>query len=46
MATVRKVFETNTFGMMVGIQSVLPTFRASPSGLRKDVNTSPLSSSR
>ena len=33
MATVREVFETNTFGMMAMTQAVLPQFRARKSGL-------------
>jgi len=33
MATVREIFETNTFGMMAMAQAVLPQFRARKSGL-------------
>ncbi|MES2942456.1 MAG: SDR family oxidoreductase [Pseudomonadota bacterium] len=33
MATVREIFETNTFGMMAMAQAVLPQFRARQSGL-------------
>ncbi|MDO8771754.1 MAG: SDR family oxidoreductase [Burkholderiaceae bacterium] len=33
MATVRDIFETNTFGMMAMTQAVLPQFRARQSGL-------------
>jgi NAD(P)-dependent dehydrogenase (short-subunit alcohol dehydrogenase family) len=33
MATVREVFETNTFGMMAMTQAVLPQFRARKAGL-------------
>jgi NAD(P)-dependent dehydrogenase (short-subunit alcohol dehydrogenase family) len=40
MATVREVFETNTFGMMVMTQAVLPQFRARKSGLIVNVTSS------
>ncbi len=33
MATVREIFDTNTFGMMAMTQAVLPQFRARQSGL-------------
>lgn len=33
MATVRDIFETNTFGMMAMVQAVLPQFRSRQSGL-------------
>ena len=39
MATVRDVFETNTFGMMAMIQAVLPQFRARKSGLVVNVTS-------
>ncbi len=40
MATVRDVFETNTFGMMAMTQAVLPQFRARKSGLVVNVTSS------
>lgn len=40
MATVREVFETNTFGMMAMTQAVLPQFRARRSGLVINVTSS------
>lgn len=40
MATVREVFETNTFGMMAMTQAVLPQFRARKSGLVVNVTSS------
>ena len=40
MATVREVFETNTFGMMAMTQAVLPQFRARRSGLVVNVTSS------
>jgi NAD(P)-dependent dehydrogenase (short-subunit alcohol dehydrogenase family) len=39
MATVRDVFETNTFGMMAMTQAVLPQFRARKSGLVVNVTS-------
>jgi NAD(P)-dependent dehydrogenase (short-subunit alcohol dehydrogenase family) len=39
MATVREVFETNTFGMMAMTQAVLPQFRARKSGLVVNVTS-------
>lgn len=40
MATVREVFETNTFGVMAMTQAVLPHFRARRSGLVVNVTSS------
>lgn len=40
MATVREVFETNTFGMMAMTQAVLPQFRARRSGMVVNVTSS------
>lgn len=40
MATVREVFETNTFGMMAMVQAVLPQFRARRSGVIVNVTSS------
>ncbi len=40
MATVREVFETNTFGMMAMTQAALPQFRARRSGLVVNVTSS------
>ncbi|MEJ0085140.1 MAG: SDR family oxidoreductase [Pseudomonadota bacterium] len=40
MATVREVFETNTFGMMAMAQAVLPQFRARRSGSIVNVTSS------
>ncbi|WP_255415249.1 SDR family NAD(P)-dependent oxidoreductase [Vitiosangium sp. GDMCC 1.1324] len=40
MATVREVFETNTFGVMAMTQAVLPQFRARKSGVIVNVTTS------
>jgi NAD(P)-dependent dehydrogenase (short-subunit alcohol dehydrogenase family) len=40
MATVRDIFETNTFGMMAMTQAVLPQFRARRSGLVVNVTSS------
>lgn len=40
MATVREVFETNTFGMMAMAQAVLPQFRAKRSGVIVNVTSS------
>lgn len=40
MATVREVFETNTFGVMAMTQAVLPQFRARKSGLIVNVTSS------
>jgi len=39
MATVREVFETNTFGMMAVAQAVLPQFRARRAGLVVNVTS-------
>lgn len=39
MATVREVFETNTFGMMAMAQAVLPQFRARRAGLLVNVTS-------
>jgi NAD(P)-dependent dehydrogenase (short-subunit alcohol dehydrogenase family) len=39
MATVREIFETNTFGMMAMAQAVLPQFRARQSGLLINVTS-------
>jgi len=40
MATVRELFETNTFGVMAMTQAVLPQFRARRSGVIVNVTTS------
>lgn len=40
MATVREVFETNTFGMMAMTQAVIPHFRARRSGVVVNVTSS------
>lgn len=40
MATVREVFETNTFGMIAMTQAVLPQFRARKSGVVINVTSS------
>lgn len=40
MATVREIFETNTFGMMAMTQAVLPQFRARKSGVIVNVTSS------
>jgi len=40
MATVREVFETNTFGVMAMTQAVLPQFRSRRSGLVVNVTSS------
>jgi NAD(P)-dependent dehydrogenase (short-subunit alcohol dehydrogenase family) len=40
MATVREVFETNTFGVMAMTQAVLPRFRARRSGVVVNVTSS------
>jgi NAD(P)-dependent dehydrogenase (short-subunit alcohol dehydrogenase family) len=40
MATVREVFETNTFGVMAMTQAVLPAFRARGSGVIVNVTSS------
>ena len=40
MATVREVFETNTFGVMAMTQAVLPLFRARKSGVVVNVTSS------
>lgn len=40
MATVREVFETNTFGVMAMTQAVLPQFRAKGSGVIVNVTSS------
>lgn len=40
MATVREIFETNTFGTMAMTQAVLPQFRARRSGLVLNVTSS------
>lgn len=40
MATIREVFETNTFGVMALTQAVLPRFRARRSGLVVNVTSS------
>jgi short-subunit dehydrogenase len=40
MATVREVFETNTFGVMAVTQAVLPRFRARRSGVVVNVTSS------
>lgn len=40
MATVRDIFETNTFGVMAMIQAVLPQFRERRSGLIVNVTSS------
>lgn len=39
MATVREIFETNTFGMMAMAQAVLPQFRARQAGLLVNVTS-------
>jgi NAD(P)-dependent dehydrogenase (short-subunit alcohol dehydrogenase family) len=40
MATVREVFETNTFGVMAMTQAVIPQFRARRSGVVVNVTSS------
>lgn len=40
MATIREVFETNTFGMMATTQAVLPSFRVRRSGVIVNVTSS------
>ena len=40
MATVREVFETNTFGVMAMTQAILPQFRARRSGVVVNVTSS------
>ena len=40
IATVRDVFETNTFGVMAMVQAVLPRFRARQSGVIVNVTSS------
>jgi NAD(P)-dependent dehydrogenase (short-subunit alcohol dehydrogenase family) len=40
MATVREVFETNTFGVMATTQALLPQFRARRSGVVVNVTSS------
>ncbi|HEY0715184.1 MAG TPA: SDR family oxidoreductase [Polyangia bacterium] len=40
MATVREIFETNTFGVMAMTQAVLPQFRARQSGVIVNVTSS------
>lgn len=40
LATVREVFETNTFGVMAATQAVLPQFRARRSGVIVNVTSS------
>jgi short-subunit dehydrogenase len=40
MATIREVFETNTFGVMAMTQAVLPQFRARRSGVVVNVTSS------
>ena len=40
MATVREVFETNTFGVMAMTQAVLPQLRAQRSGVVVNVTSS------
>lgn len=40
MATVREIFETNTFGMMAMTQAMLPQFRAQRSGVVVNVTSS------
>src|SRR5690242_7130616 len=40
MATIREVFETNTFGVMAMTQAVLPQFRARKSGVVVNVTSS------
>lgn len=40
MATVREVFETNTFGIMAMTQAILPQFRARKSGVIVNVTSS------
>jgi short-subunit dehydrogenase len=40
MATIRNVFETNTFGVMAMTQAVLPQFRARKSGVVVNVTSS------
>lgn len=40
MATIREVFETNTFGVMAMVQAVLPQFRVRKSGVVVNVTSS------
>lgn len=40
MATIREVFETNTFGVMAMVQAVLPQFRVRKSGVIVNVTSS------
>lgn len=40
LATIREIFETNTFGVMAMMQAVLPQFRAKKSGVIVNVSSS------
>ena len=46
MATIREIFETNTFGVMAMTQAVLPQFRARRAGMIVNVTSSATSTTR